>query len=80
MNHQPKVIQIKFDGIEVIRIEDGRKSKEVMVCADKKPALIEMLWDGEVVYAIAPQSDQILVNHLTKGGDISIFTNLFRDN
>ena len=80
MNHQPKKIQIKFDGIEVIRIEDGKKSKEVMVVADKKPELIEMLWDGEVVYAIAPQSDSVLVNRLGVEPDRSIFRNLFPHN
>lgn len=80
MNHQPRIIQIKFDGIEVIRIENGEKSKEVMVRADKKPELIEMLWDGEVVYAIAPQSGSVLINRLGKEPKVPDFRNLFFNN
>lgn len=53
LKHQPKIIQIHFDGIEVMRIEDGKKCQEVLVPTDMEPEVIEMRWDGEVVYAIS---------------------------
>ncbi len=53
-----------FDGIEVLRIEDGVKCYEVPVSANTEPDLIEMRWDGEVVYAISPASTQVPVNLL----------------
>lgn len=53
-----------FDGVEVLRIEDGEKHHEILFPADHQPKLMEMIWDGEVVYAISPASSQVLVNRL----------------
>ena len=53
-----------FDGVEVLRIEDGVKCYEVLVPANTEPNLIEMRWDGEVVYAVSPASTQVPVNLL----------------
>ena len=64
MDHQPRIIQLYFDGVEVLRIEDGKKSYEVLVPSGIEPELIEMRWDGEVVYAISPPSSQVLLNRL----------------
>ena len=52
MKHQPRIIQLHFDGIEVMRIEDGKKCQEVLLPIDIEPEVIEMRWDGEIVYAI----------------------------
>ncbi len=64
MSNQPRTIQLYFDGVEVLRIEDGVKCYEVSVPADTEPNLIEMRWDGEVVYAVSPASTQVPVNLL----------------
>ena len=53
-----------FDGVEVLRIEDGEKSHEILFPADHKPGLMELHWDGEVVYAINPASEKVLINRL----------------
>jgi len=53
-----------FDGIEVLRIEDGKKRHEILFLADHQPGLMELRWDGELVYAISPASSQVLVNRL----------------
>ena len=64
MTHQPKVVQLHFDGIEVLRIEDGKECYKQLVAAAVEPDLIEMRWDGEIVYALAPKSSQVLINRL----------------
>ncbi len=53
-----------FDGVEVLRIEDGEKCHEILFPADHQPGLMEMRWDGEVVYAINPASEEVLINRL----------------
>lgn len=53
-----------FDGVEVLRIEDGKKCHEISFPADHQPKLMEMVWDGEVVYAVSPASEQVLINRL----------------
>ena len=55
LKHQPRIIQLHFDGIEVMRIEDGKKCQEVLIPIDIEPEVIEMRWDGEVVYAGAAE-------------------------
>ena len=69
MAHQPRIIQLHFDGIEVLRIEDGNKCKEVLLPAGTTPKSVEMRWDGEVVYKLddAYSSDdfRVLINKLT---------------
>lgn len=70
---QPRMIQLYFDGVEVLRIEDGHKVYEKLVTADITPELMEMYWDREVVYALktpqpsidnlSPQSS-VLVNRM----------------
>jgi len=53
-----------FDGVEVLRIEDGKKCHEVLFPPNHQPDLMEMRWDGEVVYAVSPTSDKVLINRL----------------
>jgi hypothetical protein len=53
-----------FNGVEVLRIEDGVKCYEVLVAANTEPNLIEMAWDGKIVYAVSPASNQVPVNLL----------------
>ncbi len=53
-----------FDGVEVSRIEDGKKCYEILFPADHQPKLMELRWDGEVVYAINPASKKVLINRL----------------
>ena len=64
MTYQPRIVQLHFDGIEVLRIEDGRKSYEKLVSPGVEPDLVEMRWDGEIVYALAPKSSQVILNRL----------------
>lgn len=52
MLHQPKVVVLRFDGMEVLRLENGSKCFERQVLSSYKPNSIEMIWDGKVVYAI----------------------------
>ncbi len=49
-----------FDGVEVLRIEDGEKCHEILFPADHQLKLMEMVWDGEIVYAISPASANVL--------------------
>lgn len=73
LDYQPRIIQLYFDGLEVLRIEDGHQVYEKLVPADIAPELMEMYWDREVVYALktppssvdnpTPQS-LILVNRM----------------
>ena len=53
-----------FDGVEVLRIEDGKECHKILFPPDHQPNLMEMRWDGEVVYAISPTSDKVLINRL----------------
>lgn len=55
-----------FDGVEVLRIEDGNKSHEILFPPDHKPNLMEMKWDGEVVYAVSNATSEVLVDRLPK--------------
>lgn len=64
MNQKPKTIQLHFDGVEVLQIEDGIKCHEVLVPANTQVELIEMRWDGKIVYSVSPASSQVRVNHL----------------
>lgn len=64
VNSQPRTIQMFFDGVEVLRIEDGEKRHEILFPADHQPELMELRWDGELVYAISPASSQVHVNRL----------------
>lgn len=52
MLHQPKVVVLRFDGTEVLRLENGTKCFERPVLSSYKPNLIELICDGKVVYAI----------------------------
>lgn len=54
-NYQPQTIQLYFDGLEVLQVKNGQKVFEKLVPADFKPFLIEMRWDGQVVYALKPR-------------------------
>lgn len=55
-----------FDGVEVLRIEDGNKCHEILFFPDHQPDLMEMKWDGELVYAISNAASEVLVNRLPK--------------
>lgn len=64
MNSEPLTVQMYFDGVEVLRIEDGEKCHEILFPPGHQPDLMEMKWDGEVVYAISNASSKVLVNLL----------------
>lgn len=51
-NYKPQIIQLYFNGIEVMRIENGEKIYEMLVPDNFEPELIEMSWDKEIVYAL----------------------------
>jgi hypothetical protein len=55
-----------FDGVEVLRIEDGSKCHEILFAPGHQPNLMEIRWDEELVYAISNASSEILVNRLPK--------------
>jgi len=55
-----------FDGVEVLRIEDGKECHKILFLPGYKPNLMEMRWDGEVVYAISNATSEVLVNRLPK--------------
>ena len=68
---QPQIIQLFFDQIEVLRIENERKVFEKLVSINCKPYLIEMYWDKNLVYAVRLRlpgsnspSPSVLVNRL----------------
>jgi hypothetical protein len=64
VSNQPRTIQLYFDGVEVLRIEDGVKCYEVLAPANTEPNKIEMAWDGTIVYSVSPASNQVPVNLL----------------
>ena len=55
-------IEIKFNGEKVIEIDGGKEIYKKLVPANLKLHLVEMLWDGEVVYAI--EEEQVIVDRL----------------
>ena len=55
-----------FDGVEVLRIGDGNKCHEILFPPEHQPNLMEMRWDGELVYAMSNASSEVLVNRLPK--------------
>lgn len=57
-SHQPQTIQLLFDGIEVLRIEDGVKVLERLVPKRRQPKLMQLFWDGQEVYALKLQSNK----------------------
>jgi hypothetical protein len=61
-NYDVRNIEIKFNGMKVIEIDGGKEIYKKLVPASLKLDLVEMLWDGEVVYAI--QDEQVIVDRL----------------
>lgn len=61
-NYQPQVVQLFFDGVRVLHVEDGVETYHQLNCPDIEPELIEMLWDGQVVLEL--QRQQVTVNRL----------------
>ena len=55
-------IEIRFNGEKVIEIDGGKEIYKKLVPAKLKLDLVEMLWDGEVVYAI--EEEQVVVDRL----------------
>ncbi len=53
-----------FDGVEVLRIEDGKECHKILFPPGHQPDLMEMRWDGKVVYAISNAASEVLVNRL----------------
>ena len=53
-----------FDGVEVLRIEDGKECHKILFPPGHQPDLMELLWDGEVVYAVSPTFSKVLINRL----------------
>ena len=52
LNYKPQKIQLFFNGIEVLRIEDGLKVYEQLVPDDWQPDLMQLFWDSKEVYAL----------------------------
>lgn len=46
---EPRVVSIRHDGCEVVRIVDGVTYGEVV---SKIPTLLEICWDDKLVYAL----------------------------
>ncbi len=61
-NYNVQNIEIKFNGEKVIEIDGGKEIYKKLVPANWTLHLVEMLWDGEVVYAI--QEEQVIVDRL----------------
>ncbi len=61
-NYNVRNIEIKFNGEKVIEIHEGKEIYKKLVPAKLKLHLVEMLWDGEVVYAI--QEEQVIIDRL----------------
>ena len=61
-NYDVRNIKIKFNGEKVVEINEGKEVYKKLVPANMKLRLVEMLWDGEVVYAI--QEEQVIVDRL----------------
>ena len=55
-----------FDGVEVLRIEDGKECHKTLFPPDHQPDLMELRRDGELVYAISNATSEVLVNRLPK--------------
>lgn len=45
---EPRTVSIHHDGVEVIRIVDGRTAIEPVM--NRRPSLLEIYWDGRLVY------------------------------
>lgn len=52
IQQEPRVIQIFFDSVEVFRTEDSNECYEKFADTNKEPEVIEMRWNGVVVYSI----------------------------
>ena len=52
LNYKPQTIQLVFNGVEVLRIEDGVKVYEQLVPEDWRPDLMQLFWDSKEVYAL----------------------------
>lgn len=61
-NYDVQNIEIRFNGEKVIEIDRGKEIYKKLVPVNLNLHLVEMLWDGEVVYAI--QEEQIIVDRL----------------
>lgn len=56
---QPQTVQLLFDGIEVLRVEDGLKVFERFIPKKWQPKLMQLFWDGKEVYALKLQSNKL---------------------
>lgn len=53
VQQQPGVIQFFLDGVEILSTEDGNEeSFENLVDASQQPEVLEMRWNGMVVYSM----------------------------
>lgn len=59
---QPRTIAIYFDDQEVQRIEDGQLIHLLPVPQHRLPSLLQMFWDGELVYELC--FDTVTINRL----------------
>ncbi len=53
----PRLIQIYFDGHEVLTFEDGHKVLEKLLPDTYEPYIIEMLWDRKIVYVLQAENN-----------------------
>lgn len=51
-SYQPHRIQLFFNGVEVVRIENGQKVYEQLVPDGWRPELMQLFWDDKEVYAL----------------------------
>ncbi len=55
-----EVVVLRFDGYPVLIIERGVKTLERMVTSEDEPHLVEMLWDGQVMFSM--NREEVLEN------------------
>jgi|GEM_PF-5232152 len=63
-----EVVVLRFDGYPVLIIERGVKTLERMVSSADEPHLVEMLWDGQVVFSM--NREEVLENKFFRRDEI----------
>ena len=58
LNYKPQKIQLLFNGVEVVRIEDGVVVYEQLVPEDWRPDSMQLFWDSKEVYTLRLRPDK----------------------
>ena len=58
LNYKPQKIQLFFNGVEVLRIEDGVVVYEQLVPEEWRPDLMQLFWDSKEVYTLRLRPDK----------------------